>query len=73
MTGRWEAADEEAADAAANGADDGPTLFRVARVRQLIGQPDRVAQFAAAAFGATSAPLPPHLREAVARMLDELE
>jgi tetratricopeptide (TPR) repeat protein len=73
MTGRLEAADQEAADAAANGSGDGPALFRVARVRQLTGEPSRAAEFAAAALTAGATPLPPHLREALVRMLAELE
>jgi tetratricopeptide (TPR) repeat protein len=72
MTGRMEAADQAAADAAANGTDDGPALFRVARVRQLADEPQRAAEFAVAALAATATPLPPHLREAAARMLADL-
>lgn len=71
-TGQLAAADQEAADAAANGLGDGPALFRVAQVRQLTGEPAAAAEFATAAIAATRIPLPPHLREAAARMLDGL-
>jgi tetratricopeptide (TPR) repeat protein len=71
-TGRLEAADQEAADAAANGTGDGPALLRVAQVRQLTGEPGMAAEFATVALAATMTPLPLHLREAAARMLDDL-
>ena len=73
MTGRMEAADQEAADAAANGSGDGPALFRVAWVRRLTGEPGKAAEFAVAALAATATPLPPHLRQAVARLLADLD
>jgi tetratricopeptide (TPR) repeat protein len=69
-TGQLAAADQEAADAAANGSGDGPALFRVAQVRQLAGEPAAAAEFAAAALAATKTPLPLHLREAATRMRD---
>lgn len=72
MTGRLDSADQEAADAAANAPGNGPVLFRVARVRQLTGEPDEAVEFLAAALAATIVPLPPHLREAATRMQDVL-
>jgi hypothetical protein len=71
-TGQLAAADQEAADAAANGSGDGPALFRVAQVRLLTGEPVVAAKFATAALAATRTPLPPHLRQAAARMPDGL-
>jgi tetratricopeptide (TPR) repeat protein len=71
-TGQLAAADQEAADAAANGSDDGPALLRVAQVRELTGEPGLAAEFAVAAMAATATPLPLHLRQAAARMLDGL-
>jgi tetratricopeptide (TPR) repeat protein len=70
--GRLDAADQEAADAAANASDDGPVLLRVARVRELTGEPELAAEFVAAALAATAVPLPPHLRETAIRMQSAL-
>jgi tetratricopeptide (TPR) repeat protein len=70
LAGRRDAAEQEAADALANDADNGPLLLRVARVRQLTGG-EGVADLTAAALGATQTPLPPHLRAYAQQLLDE--
>jgi tetratricopeptide (TPR) repeat protein len=70
ITGKFEAADQEAADAAANAPDHGPVLFRVARVRQLTGEHTAATASLVAALSAVGTRLPPHLREQASRMLD---
>jgi tetratricopeptide (TPR) repeat protein len=71
LTGRFEAAEQEAADALANSEDSGPVLLRVARVRALTGSQDDAVQLAAAALAATGTSLPPHLRDRAQRLLEE--
>jgi tetratricopeptide (TPR) repeat protein len=68
---RFDAAEQEAADALANGEDNGPVLLRAARVRALIGLRSEAVQLAAVALAATHPPLPPHLRELAQHLLDE--
>ncbi len=70
LTGRLEAADQEAADATANAADSGPVLLRAARVRLMLGEFTMATDLAAAALTAAGAPLPPHLREDAERLLE---
>jgi tetratricopeptide (TPR) repeat protein len=69
VTGRREAAGQEAADAAANAEDSGPVLFRVARVRLLTDEPELAVAFADAALAAVGTPLPPHLRREAERIV----
>jgi tetratricopeptide (TPR) repeat protein len=69
---RFDAAEQEIADALANGPDDGPVLVRAARVRALAGDAQEAARLAAIALTASSPPLPPHLRESALRLLDDL-
>ncbi len=71
LAGRFDAAEQEAADALANGPDNGPVLLRVARVRALAGDRRKAAQLAEAALGAAEAILPPHLREQALLLLGE--
>lgn len=71
LGGRFDAAEQEAADALANGADSGPMLLRIARVRALAGQHDQALQLAVSALEATEVPLPPHLQEFARRFLTE--
>jgi hypothetical protein len=70
LAGRPDAAEQEAADALANDADNGPLLLRVARVRETAGRLDAAADLAAAALEATQTPLPPHLRAYAQRLVD---
>ena len=72
LEGRFDAAGQEAADALANGGDNGPMLLRVARVRALTGRRDEAAQLAMAALAATERPLPPHLKDYAQRLLGEV-
>lgn len=62
LASRFDAAAQEAADALANGEDNGPVLLRVARVRALAGDYKGAMHLAAAALAATETPLPPHMR-----------
>lgn len=71
LDGRFDAAEQEAADALANSDDHGPVLLRVARVRALAGNEKEAAQLAAAAIAAAEIRLPPHLRDDAQRLLDE--
>jgi len=66
LTGRLEAAVQEAADALANAPDTGPVLLRVARVRQILGDQDTASRHASKAV---SVQLPPHLRKDAHRIL----
>jgi tetratricopeptide (TPR) repeat protein len=68
LAGRRDAAEEEAANALANDADDGPLLLRVAKVWHLTDHED-AADLAAAALEAGQTPLPPHLRGDAERLL----
>lgn len=68
---RFDAAEQEAADALANSEDHGPVLLRVARVRALTGNSKEATQLAAAALAAAEIRLPPHLREQAQRLLEE--
>ncbi|MDX6389117.1 MAG: hypothetical protein QOJ73_180 [Streptosporangiaceae bacterium] len=70
LTGRLEAADQEAADAIANAADSGPVLLRAARVRWMRGEYALATDLAANALTAVGASLPPHLREDAERLLE---
>ncbi len=70
LTGRLEAADQEAADATANAADSGPVLFRAARVRLMRGEYAMATDLAANALTAVGASLPPHLRADAERLLE---
>jgi tetratricopeptide (TPR) repeat protein len=72
LSGRFDAAEQEIADALANGPDDGPVLVRAARVRALAGDRQEAARLAAAALAASGPQLPPHLRESAQRLLDDL-
>lgn len=69
---RFEAAEQEIADALANAPDDGPVLIRAARVRALAGDLREAARLAAAALAADTPALPPHLRETAVRLLEEI-
>lgn len=71
LDGRFDAAEQEAADALANSEDHGPVLLRVARVRALTGHREEAIRLAAAALAATQTRLPPHLRDRAQRLLDE--
>jgi tetratricopeptide (TPR) repeat protein len=71
LTGRFEAAEQEAADALANSEDSGPVLLRVARVRALTGRHDDAVRLAAVALAATGTRLPSHLRTRAQRLRDE--
>lgn len=71
LSGRFEAAEQEAADALANGPDDGPVLLRVARVRALAGDREGAERLAAMALAATHPGLPPHLRDSARRLLED--
>jgi tetratricopeptide (TPR) repeat protein len=70
LTGRLEAADQEAADATANAAGSGPVLFRAARVRLMRSEYTTATHLAAAALTTDGASLPPHLREDAERLLE---
>jgi tetratricopeptide (TPR) repeat protein len=67
--GRFEAAEQEAADALANGQDNGPVLLRAARVCALGGDRVEAMRLAAGALAASSPALPPHMRELAQRLL----
>jgi len=71
LSGRFEAAEQEAADALANGPDDGPVLLRAARVRALAGDREGAARLVAMALAATQPSLPPHLRDSAQRLLED--
>jgi tetratricopeptide (TPR) repeat protein len=71
QSGRFEAAEQEIADALANAQDDGPVLIRAARVRALAGDPQEAARLTTAALAASAPALPPHLRESALRLLEE--
>jgi Flp pilus assembly protein TadD len=80
LSGRFEAAEQEIADALANAPEDGPVLIRAARVRLLAGDWEEAAGLAATALTTTSPQLPlaanspvlpPHLRESALRLLEE--
>jgi tetratricopeptide (TPR) repeat protein len=71
LSGRLEAAEQEAADALANGPEDGPVLLRTARVRMLAGDREGAARLVAMALAATRPGLPPHLTDSAQRLLDE--
>jgi tetratricopeptide (TPR) repeat protein len=71
LAGRQDAADQEAKDALANNAGDGPLLLRVARVRQS-ADPEGAADLAEAALEASQTPLPPHLREFAQHLVGDL-
>jgi tetratricopeptide (TPR) repeat protein len=71
LGGRFDAAEQEAADALANSDDHGPVLLRVAGVRASTGKHTEAIHLAAAALAATETRLPPHLRERAQRLLDE--
>ncbi|MGI8329941.1 ATP-binding protein [Actinomadura scrupuli] len=73
--GRIEEARRELADLAVDAedtTDDGPVLFRVARVQELSGDPAAAARSTALALAASHPPLPKHQRAAAERLLDEL-
>jgi tetratricopeptide (TPR) repeat protein len=71
LSGRFDAAEQELADALANGPDDGPVLVRAARVRALAGDAAEAAHLAGLALAATNPALPPHLRESALRLLED--
>jgi tetratricopeptide (TPR) repeat protein len=71
LAGRLDAAEQEAADALANDADNGPLRLRVARVRKELNDPQGAAVLAAAALAAKQTPLPPHLRGIAQSLVDE--
>jgi len=58
---RWQLTDDVA--------DSGPVLLRVARVRQLEGDPDTAAGLAKRAISANHPPLPQHLRKEAERLI----
>ncbi|GAA2596274.1 hypothetical protein SMC26_00945 [Actinomadura fulvescens] len=62
MSGKLEAAEQEAEDALANAEDDGPVLLRVAMVHALSGQDTSAARLAGLALSAAAPEVPPHLR-----------
>jgi Flp pilus assembly protein TadD len=68
--GRFDAAEQEAADALADAEDDGVVLVRVARVRLLNGDLTDAAVLASVALTTTA--LPAHLREAAHRVQEEV-
>ena len=68
---RFDAAEQEAADALASREDSGPMLLRIARVRALTGHRAEALQLAVAALEAAEMPLPPHLQEYARRFLNE--
>jgi tetratricopeptide (TPR) repeat protein len=70
LSGRLDAAQQEAADARANGQNHGPVLLRTARVLALSGEREEALLVAAVALTATDPPLPPHLRDYAQRLVD---
>ena len=68
LAGRLDAAEQEAADALANGADNGPALYRVARVNELSGGSPPAAELARRALSAAHPALPSHLRADAERL-----
>jgi tetratricopeptide (TPR) repeat protein len=69
---RFDAAEQEVADALANGPDDGPVLVRAAKVRALSGDTAEAARLAELSLAASDPTLPPHLRESALRLLEDL-
>lgn len=70
LSERLDAAEQEIADALANGPDDGPVLLRAAKVRVLAGDRKGAVQHAAAALAAAGEPLPPHLGDQARELLE---
>jgi tetratricopeptide (TPR) repeat protein len=68
LAGRLDAAEQEAADALAEGRDSGPALLRVAKVHELTGGLPPAEELAGRALDAAGPALPSHLRAEAARL-----
>ena len=73
LTGRLEAADQEAADAIANAADSGAGAAPRGPGPWMRGEYALATDLAANALTAVGASLPPHLREDAERLLEDAE
>lgn len=71
LAGRFDAAEQEAADAIANAGSNGPVLLRAARIRVILGNAVAGADLAARAIRADDPALPEHLREQARRLLPQ--